>query len=56
MGMLPAYPKVRRTLYLARLEGWPVAWGGGEEGGSLRSGSVRGLGVEGSIWGVNVQL
>lgn len=26
--MLPAYPKVRRTHYLARLGGWPVAlWG-----------------------------
>lgn len=28
MGMLPAYPKVRRTHYLARLGGWLVALGG----------------------------
>ena len=28
VGMLPTYPKVRRTHYLARLGGWPVAlWG-----------------------------
>lgn len=26
MGMLPAYPKVRRTHYLARLGGWLMAW------------------------------
>lgn len=29
MEMLPAYPKVRRTHYHTRLEGWPVALGGG---------------------------
>lgn len=56
VGMLPSYPKVRRTHYLARLGGCLMAWGGGEEGGSLTRGSLRGSGAGGSILGVNVQL
>lgn len=51
VGMLPAYSKVRRTHYLARLGGWPVVWGRGKEGGSLRRGSVRELGAGGNILG-----
>lgn len=55
MGVLPAYPKVRRTHYLARLGGWlMVGLEGG--GGSLRRGSAKGSGAGGSILGVNVQL
>lgn len=50
MGMLPAYPKVRRTHYLARLGGWLMAWWG-VGGGSLRRGSVKGWGLREVFWG-----
>lgn len=51
MGILPAYPKVRRTQYCAMLGGWPVAW----KGGSLRKVS-EGDGGWRKHFGVNVQL
>lgn len=43
MGMLPAYPKVRRSAPLPGLEGvrWP---GRGEGDGNLRRGSGEGFG------------